>query len=131
MQNGTEVAAGGLTSIVMIVLLAIQIIAYWKIFTKAGVAGWKALIPIYNLYVHLGIVRMPQWMIILAIIPLANIYLLVKLGLETAKAYGRGTGFALGLIFLTPIFTLILGLDDSIKYQYGKQKKAYRGPQIR
>ena len=28
---------------------------------------------------------------------------------DLAKAFGRGTGFGIGLIFLTPIFALILG----------------------
>lgn len=30
----------------------LQVIAYWKIFTKAGEEGWKSIIPIYNGYVH-------------------------------------------------------------------------------
>ena len=25
-----------------------QVIAYWKIFTKAGEEGWKSIIPIYK-----------------------------------------------------------------------------------
>ena len=33
----------------------ILVIANWKIFTKAGEAGWKSIIPIYNSYVvYLG-----------------------------------------------------------------------------
>lgn len=30
----------------------LQVIAYWKIFTKAGEEGWKSIIPIYNGYVQ-------------------------------------------------------------------------------
>ena len=26
------------------------IIAYWKMFTKAGEKGWKAIIPVYSTY---------------------------------------------------------------------------------
>ncbi len=32
------------------IITIITIIALWKIFTKAGEAGWKSLIPIYNVY---------------------------------------------------------------------------------
>jgi hypothetical protein len=32
--------------------------------------------------------------------------------LDLAKSFGRGTGFALGLIFLSPIFLLILGFGS-------------------
>lgn len=37
--------------IVSLLLWVLQIAAYWKIFTKAGQAGWKSLIPIYADYV--------------------------------------------------------------------------------
>ena len=39
----------------------IYVIAYWKIFTKAGEKGWKALIPIYNTYLMYKIVNMKSW----------------------------------------------------------------------
>ncbi len=39
--------------IIMLVALAVgivTIIAYWKLFEKAGVEGWKAIIPYYNTF---------------------------------------------------------------------------------
>ena len=33
---------------IMVIILVFTIIANWKIFTKAGEAGWKSLIPIYS-----------------------------------------------------------------------------------
>ena len=38
----------GIYFIVAIVIAVLQVIAMWKIFSKAGEAGWKSLIPIYN-----------------------------------------------------------------------------------
>ena len=35
------------------------IASYWVIYTKAGEAGWKCLIPIYNLIVLLKIINKP------------------------------------------------------------------------
>lgn len=32
---------------------------------------------------------------------------------KLARAFGHGTGFAVGLFFLEPVFVLILGLDSS------------------
>lgn len=40
---------------------ALMVIADWKIFVKAGEKGWKALIPIYNFYIMLKIVKMKTW----------------------------------------------------------------------
>ena len=39
----------------------LAIIAMWKIFTKAGEAGWKSIIPIYNVYIMYKIVGMKNW----------------------------------------------------------------------
>ena len=32
----------------------------WLIFEKAGEAGWKSIIPIYNLYIMLEIIGLPD-----------------------------------------------------------------------
>lgn len=42
---------GGIYLIFALVWWILQIIANWNIFTKAGEAGWKSLIPIYGDYV--------------------------------------------------------------------------------
>ena len=48
----------GICAIVFYILL---IIACWKIFEKAGEKGWKAIIPIYNIYTMFKIVNMKSW----------------------------------------------------------------------
>ena len=47
--------------IVAIVWAILAIIALWKVFTKAGEAGWKAIIPIYNAYIMYKIAGMKNW----------------------------------------------------------------------
>ena len=42
---------GGIYLIFALVWWILQIIANWNIFTKAGEAGWKSLIPIYGDYI--------------------------------------------------------------------------------
>lgn len=39
--------------IIVLLITIAQIVAMWKIYSKAGEAGWKSLIPIYNI-VRLG-----------------------------------------------------------------------------
>ncbi len=60
--------AGGLLGSFLITLVAfvflwyiLLVIAGWKIFEKAGQPGWKALIPIYNVYILYKIVGMQGW----------------------------------------------------------------------
>ena len=91
----------------------IVLIALWKIFTKAGKPGWAVLIPIYNLYVLIEIVGRPGWYLLMFLIPIVNVIFLVMINFDLAKSFGKGTGFGLGLIFLTPIFALILGFGSA------------------
>ena len=58
--NGTEptgvaVFFSGLYVFIWLLIAIVAIIAYWKIFTKAGEAGWKSIIPFYNVYTLLKI----------------------------------------------------------------------------
>ena len=41
----------GIIVALALVIWVLLIIAYWKMFTKAGEKGWKSIIPIYNIYV--------------------------------------------------------------------------------
>lgn len=121
----------------------LQIIANWRIFTKAGESGWKSIIPLYGDYVSyriawqtsyfwlifiLGIVASGiegaanpngdnmMLMAIVALIRLIIALIGIMYSVKLARAFGRGTGFAIGLIFLQPIFMLILGFGDDPYY---------------
>ena len=48
---------GGMYLIFAFVWWILQIIANWNIFTKAGEAGWKSLIPIYGDYDQYHVLR--------------------------------------------------------------------------
>lgn len=89
------------------------IVAWWKIFSKAGEAGWKSIIPIYNLYVLCKIADGKGIKFLLLCIPLVNIVYAIMLCIRLAKSFGKGGGFAAGLIFLDTIFILILGFGSA------------------
>jgi len=115
---GNAVAAGaaGVLGIVWLAVLVIMIAACWKIFTKAGKPGWAAIVPIYNLVVLLEIVGRPVWWVVLLLIPFVNLIVGFILAFDLSKAFGKGAGFALGMIFLGIIFAPILGFG-SAQYQ--------------
>ncbi len=125
------------TLVAFLIYWILQIVAYWSIFKKAGEPGWKSMIPIYCTYVQYKLTWKTSmfWISFLAAI-IANV--LMQLGgdslallavgvvLEIAAAaigfvalyklsrsFGHGVGFAIGLIFLYPIFILILGFGSS------------------
>ncbi|PSP33455.1 signal peptidase I [Halobacteriales archaeon QH_10_67_22] len=86
----------------------------WKVFTKAGQPGWAAIIPLYNVYVLVTEVagRDLLWVILSIVVPLALVVPLI----DVAKAFGKGTGYGVGLWLLGPIFFPLLGFG-SARYQ--------------
>ena len=131
--------------IISLTVYVLLIIAMWKIFTKAGEKGWKSLIPLYNGYIYYKIAGMKNyfWIIICAALVYSilqtvtqqNSTLMGIVGLiygiftivigiihsyKLSKAFDKGIGYTLGLIFLPNIFTLILGFGKA-KYVVNKE----------
>jgi Family of unknown function (DUF5684) len=96
-----------------LVLALIAIIAWWKVFTKAGHPGWACLIPIYNLYILIKIAGKPGWWIILFLIPVVNFVIAIIVHIGVANNFGKSALFGLGLAFLPFIFYLILAFGDA------------------
>ena len=98
-------------------LLSLAVIAgMWLIFEKAGEAGWKAIIPIYNIYVLLEIVGRPGWWVILYFIPVVNLIVWIIVTIDLSKSFDRGIGFAIGLMLIPVIFYPLLGFSDQQYY---------------
>ena len=95
------------------VVSIVLIIANWKIFTKAGKPGWAAIVPFYNFYILLQIVGLPIWTIIFFFIPFTAPFIMLFVYWNLAKVFGKSSGFGIGLMFLAPIFLLILAFDKS------------------
>ena len=108
-----ETMFSGLFLICWLGFLALILVSFWVIFTKAGKPGWASLIPIYNYMVMLEIVGRPLWWIVLVLIPLVNIVITIIVALDTAKSFGKGAGFGIGLWLLSFIFYPLLAFGDA------------------
>ena len=106
-------ALGPVFWICLLGFLFLMIASMWKIFTKAGKPGWAAIVPIYNLVVILDIAGKPLWWIILMLIPIVSLIVGIIIYVALANAFGKGVGFALGMIFLPFIFLPILAFGDA------------------
>ena len=99
--------------IIFLAVLVLDVIAFWKIFTKAGKPGWACIVPFYSQYCQFDIAWGNGWYFLLGLIPCVNIVVAVIHSIKLAKAFGRGTGFGLGMFFLAPIFFMILGFGSA------------------
>ena len=112
---GNTVASGISTgtSLVGTVLAILLLVAMWKIFVKAGKPGWGSIIPLYNLYCLYDMSFGKGWLFLLTIIPIVNVVITIMMYVKLAKAFGKGGGFAVGLLILPFIFMPILGFGDA------------------
>ena len=83
----------------------------WFVFKKAGVAPWKALIPIYNIVVWIKICGKSWKWYIYFLIPAINIFVFLLLVVETAKTFHRYGFWEQTFAVIFPwIYLPILGL---------------------
>lgn len=128
------VAAGllaflGAYIVVIIAIVVLQIIAWWKIFTKAGEKGWKSIIPFYNIFVLYRISGMSPYLVfvyLLLFIPIVNIFAAATIGIislyqtiNLAKGFNKSTGFTVAMIVVPFIAELILGFGQSQYVGFG------------
>lgn len=128
-DSTTAAGLGGLVAIgatAMLILLAayvVQVIAFWKLFEKAGIAGWKSIIPIYNMWLLFEMAGKPGWWSLLFIgvgIPGLNFIigpvafvLYILAALELGKAFKKDTTWTvLFLIIFSFVGLLILGFGQ-------------------
>lgn len=102
-----------ITTIIILLISILLIIANWFIFEKAGESGWKSIIPFYNSYIMFKIAWGNGWLFLLTFIPFANIVIAIIAEVKLTKSFGHSGGFAVGLVLLPNIFSLILAFDSS------------------
>jgi hypothetical protein len=102
-----------LNAFVAFVVYVVFVIGAWKVFSKAERPGWWSIVPIWNMAVLLQISGRSGWWVLSYLVPLLNLFVQIRWGIEMARSYGRGIGFAIGLILLEPLFMVILGFGDA------------------
>ena len=99
--------------VIMTAVALFYVYVGWRIFEKAGRAGWEAIVPVYNMLVMLRIVGRPAWWIVLMLIPVVNFIALAIVYVDLAKSFDKGTGFGIGLLLLGFIFAPALAFGSA------------------
>ena len=124
-----------ITALVGLVRYLMTAIGYSKMYRKAGVAGWKAFIPVFNTYNNYKISwngkmfflsaalyillsafahnAMVALQLVSAVAGIALIVVMVKQNVKMAKLFGKGNGTGIALMFFPGITSLILGLGKA------------------
>ncbi len=60
-----------------------------EIFVKANVPGWKSLIPFYNIYLWIKLSGTSNWIVILLLIPIVNIFIIIYINNEVSQRFNK------------------------------------------
>lgn len=123
---------------VVVIWWILEIIGNWKLFKKAGRAGWLSIIPVVNIYTEYnlcwkgsrGILLIialivansitptaaessGAMMVVAGIASIVAIYLQIVESHKLAKAFGKGMGWTILLIIFDRLARVILGFGSA------------------
>lgn len=119
---GDQAAAGfGVLGVLLwlVVVLGAYVLTSWlwsKVFTKMGIEGWKAWVPVYNSWTFVEAAGFPGWWVLVGFIPGVNIALVVLLAIAAYRVglgFGKSGVWVLLYIFLPIVWFAVLGFDSS------------------
>ena len=103
--------------LLIILFIILPYAGLWKLFEKAGRAGWEGIIPIYNFYVMIKLTGRPMFWLVLIFIPVINLFVMVGLLVDLVKSFGKfGLSEQVGAVVLPFIYLPKWGFDKETKY---------------
>ncbi|MDA3906014.1 MAG: signal peptidase I [Bacteroidales bacterium] len=87
-------------------LLTLPALFSYKLVEKAGISGWKMLIPFYNLVILVQLTGRSYWWYLWLIIPFINVFTFMLLLIELIKGYNRYSMIDQALVALFPFIYL-------------------------
>jgi len=100
--------------VIYVAIVLLMIISMWIVVKKAGRPGVSQIVPIWNLIELVRIAGKPLWWVILILlVPVANIVMLIMTFHGISKAFGKDAGFTVGLVLLPFIFWPILAFGKA------------------
>ena len=104
-------------NIIFLLLVLISFAGLYKIFEKAGLPAWKALIPIYNFWLVGTIINRPKWWGLIMIVLGVNLILYGVYGFHLARAFKKRMNNHLIAAALMPyLYFAYLGFNKDIKF---------------
>ena len=98
-------------------LQIVHFLGTWKLYKTAGFHPWQALIPIYNAYILMKIIRRPTWWVLLLFIPTINLIMFIVIWVETLRSFGWNSLKNNALVIITlGLYVYTLNYSKNQKY---------------
>ena len=116
--------------ILVILWIVLSRVGLYKMFEKAGEAGWKALVPVYNKLVWSDLIGRPRWRVALIFIPIVKNFVVGGMGIDLVKSFAKWDFLDHTLAIIgTPFYFLYLGFSKDEKYLYKSYAYELENPQ--
>jgi signal peptidase I len=103
--------------VLSVIFFLATIAGLWGVFTKAGYKGWYIIVPFYNFYIWLKIIRRPLWWYIFLLVPFINVFVILLMIVEVAKCFKKyGLGAQAVVVLFPFIYLPWLGFSSGEKY---------------
>lgn len=110
-----------LYDILLVLYLLGTIAGLWFVFKKAGIAPWKALVPVYNIVVWIKMCNKKWTWYVYFLIPAINIFMFLLMVVETARVFRRYSFWEqLASVIVPWVFLPLWGLNPKLEYHNPK-----------
>ena len=117
-------------AVIGLAIAIFYLVALAKLFKKADRPGWAAIVPYYNVYTILDIVGFKWYYVFVyvaasvlssvpaigGILSIALFLFNIVVSIKLAKAFGKDTGYGVGIALLGIVFIPMLAFNKDVKY---------------
>lgn len=88
-------------------------IGLYKMFQKAGLPAWTALVPVLNTWYMLRLTQKPRWWFLAQLIPVAGYLFSVGIYIEFVRCYGKSKFYQQALTAFVPfLYFIYIGFNN-------------------
>ena len=104
----------------------------YKLFERAGMTSWKALVPIYNTWEMVRVMQMKKFWFWLQLIPIAGQFVTMALMIDFVKHFGKYSLWEHALtVFLPFIYLPYLGFAKDTRFVGVETVRLYKKSSMR
>jgi signal peptidase I len=113
--------------LIALVLFILPAFGLYFMFKKAGVPGWKGLVPVLNSFEMLRLSKRPVYLFFLQFIPVAGWFITLAILVEFVKTFGKFRFYQHALTVCSAgLYFLYVGLNKKDKYIGPEAAKKYK-----
>jgi signal peptidase I len=118
--------------LISLVIIMLPCYGLYKMFQKAGVPAWKALVPFYNTWVMLQVSNKPKWWFYAQFFPVAGWFFSLLIFIEFVKCFGKYKFYQhFATAFFAVFYFIYIGTNKKDRFIGPERVKLYKKSVVR